>query len=60
MIVAGRELVVGITGGIAAFKTAALVSRLVQDGAQVTVVMTEAASRFICPPTFEALTGRPV
>lgn len=60
MIVRGRELVVGITGGIAAYKTAALVSRLVQDGAAVTVVMTEAACRFIGPPTFEALTGRSV
>ncbi len=60
MTVAGREIVVGVTGGIAAFKTAALVSKLVQDGAAVTVVMTDAACRFIGPPTFEALTGRPV
>ena len=57
---AGTEIVVGVTGGIAAFKTAALVSRLVQDGAGVSVVMTEAACRFVGPPTFEALTGRPV
>jgi phosphopantothenoylcysteine decarboxylase/phosphopantothenate--cysteine ligase len=54
------EMVVGVTGGIAAFKTAALVSRLVQDGAGVSVVMTEAAQRFVGPATFEALTGRPV
>jgi phosphopantothenoylcysteine decarboxylase len=59
-MLAGTELIVGVTGGIAAFKTAALVSRLVQDGARVSVVMTEAACRFIGPPTFEALTGRPV
>ena len=59
MTVAGREIVVGVTGGIAAFKTAALVSKLVQDGAAVSVVMTDAACRFIGPPTFEALTGRP-
>jgi phosphopantothenoylcysteine decarboxylase/phosphopantothenate--cysteine ligase len=59
-MVSGSELVVGVTGGIAAFKTAALVSRLVQDGAGVSVVMTEAACRFVGPATFEALTGRPV
>ncbi|MBL9091454.1 MAG: phosphopantothenoylcysteine decarboxylase [Planctomycetaceae bacterium] len=60
MSLVAHEIVVGITGGIAAFKTAALVSKLVQDGVGVTVVMTEAACRFIGPPTFEALTGRPV
>jgi phosphopantothenoylcysteine decarboxylase/phosphopantothenate--cysteine ligase len=57
---AGSEIVVGVTGGVAAFKTAALVSRLVQDGAGVTVVMTDAACRFVGPATFEALTARPV
>jgi phosphopantothenoylcysteine decarboxylase len=56
----GREIVVGVTGGIAAYKTAALVSQLVQSGAGVTVVMTAAAERFIGPATFSALTGRPV
>jgi len=56
----GREIVVGVTGGIAAYKTAALVSQLVQAGAGVTVVMTAAAERFIGPATFAALTGRPV
>jgi phosphopantothenoylcysteine decarboxylase/phosphopantothenate--cysteine ligase len=56
----GRELVVGVTGGIAAYKTAALVSRLVQAGAGVTVVMTEAGLRFVGSATFAALTGRPV
>jgi phosphopantothenoylcysteine decarboxylase len=56
----GREIVVGVTGGIAAFKTAALVSQLVQGGAGVTVVMTAAAERFIGAATFSALTGRPV
>ncbi|MBL9083174.1 MAG: phosphopantothenoylcysteine decarboxylase [Planctomycetales bacterium] len=59
-MLSGTEIVVGVTGGIAAFKTAAMVSKLVQDGAGVSVVMTEAACRFIGPPTFEALTGRPV
>lgn len=56
----GRELVIGVTGGIAAYKTAALVSRLVQSGAKVSVVMTEAATRLVAPKTFEALSGRPV
>jgi phosphopantothenoylcysteine decarboxylase len=56
----GRELIVGVSGGIAAYKTAALVSRLVQEGAGVTVVMTAAARHFIGPATFAALTGRAV
>jgi len=56
----GRRLVVGVTGGIAAYKTAALVSRLVQGGAEVHVVMTRAAEKFVGPDTFAALTGRPV
>ena len=56
----GHELLVGVTGGISAYKTAALVSRLVQAGAGVTVVMTRAATRFVGPTTFEALTGRAV
>lgn len=56
----GRELLIGVTGGIAAYKTAALVSKLVQAGAGVTVVMTEAATKLVGPKTFEALTGRPV
>lgn len=59
-MLAGQEIVVGVTGGIAAFKTAALVSKLVQDGASVSVVMTEAACRFVGPATFSALTGRNV
>jgi phosphopantothenoylcysteine decarboxylase/phosphopantothenate--cysteine ligase len=56
----GRELVVGCSGGIAAYKTAALVSQLVQAGAGVSVVMTAAARQFIGPATFAALTGRAV
>lgn len=56
----GREIIVGVTGGIAAFKTAALVSQLVQSGAGVSVVMTAAAEKFIGSATFAALTGRPV
>jgi len=56
----GRELVIGVTGGIAAYKTAALVSQLVQAGAGVWVVMTRSATRLVGPKTFEALSGRPV
>jgi len=55
----GRELLVGVSGGIAAYKTASLVSRLVQAGAGVNVVMTRSAAKLIGPKTFEALTGRP-
>ncbi len=55
-----RELLIGVSGGIAAYKTASLVSRLVQAGAGVTVVMTRSATRLVGPKTFEALTGRPV
>jgi len=56
----GREIVLGVTGGIAAYKAAALASALVQDGAGVTAVMTPHARRFVGPATFAALTGRPV
>lgn len=56
----GREVLLGVTGGIAAYKTADLCSKLVQAGVAVSVVMTEAAERFVGPATFEALTGRPV
>jgi phosphopantothenoylcysteine decarboxylase/phosphopantothenate--cysteine ligase len=56
----GRELVIGVSGGVAAYKTAALVSQLVQEGAGVTVVMTRAARKFVGVATFQALTGRRV
>jgi len=56
----GRELLIGVTGGIAVYKTAALVSQLVQAGAHVSVVMTESAEQFVGRVTFAALTGRPV
>lgn len=55
-----RNVLVGVTGGIAAFKTAALVSQMAQAGAQVQVVMTPTATRFVGLATFAALTGRPV
>jgi phosphopantothenoylcysteine decarboxylase/phosphopantothenate--cysteine ligase len=56
----GHELLIGISGGISAYKTAALVSRMVQAGAGVSVAMTASATRFVDPTTFAALTGRPV
>lgn len=55
-----RHVLVGVTGGIAAYKTATVVSRLAQGGVRVTVAMTEAATRFVTPLTFQALSGRPV
>jgi phosphopantothenoylcysteine decarboxylase/phosphopantothenate--cysteine ligase len=54
-----REILLGVTGGIAAYKAADLASRLVQEGARVTAVLTPSALRFIGATTFEALTGRP-
>jgi len=57
---AGREIVVGVSAGIAAYKAAALVSLLVQRGAGVSVVLTRNARRFVGPATFAALSGRPV
>lgn len=56
----GRKIVVALSGGIACYKTATLVSRLVQRGAAVRVLMTEAATRFVTPLTFQALSGQPV
>jgi len=56
----GKHVVMGVSGGIAAFKSADLASRLVQAGALVDVVMTAAATEFVRPLTFQALTQRPV
>ena len=56
----GRRIIVGLSGGIACYKVTNVVSRLVQNGAEVTVAMTEAATRFVTPLTFQALSGRPV
>src|SRR6476469_944578 len=56
----GREIIVAVCGGIAAYKVADLVSKLVQLGAGVTVAMTDEAQKFITPLTFEALSGRRV
>jgi phosphopantothenoylcysteine decarboxylase/phosphopantothenate--cysteine ligase len=57
---AGRRVIVGLSGGIACYKVASVVSALAQAGADVTVAMTEAATRFVGPLTFQALSGRPV
>lgn len=58
--VEGRRVIVGVTGGIAAYKAATVVSRLAQGGARVTVLMTPAACKFVTPLTFQALSGNPV
>lgn len=55
-----KTIVVGITGGIAAYKAAGLCSHLAQQGANVFVVMTDHATQFIAPLTFHALTGNEV
>jgi len=57
---AGNRVLLGITGGVAAYKTAALVRLLVRAGMDVRVVMTEAATRFITPMTLQALSGQKV
>lgn len=58
--VRGKTILVGVTGGIAAYKSAILVSRLAQAGANVVVAMTDAATRFITPLTLQALSANPV
>jgi len=57
---AGKHLVLGLTGGIACYKAAELTRLLIKAGATVQVVMTEAATQFITPVTMQALSGRPV
>ncbi|MBQ3425233.1 MAG: bifunctional phosphopantothenoylcysteine decarboxylase/phosphopantothenate--cysteine ligase CoaBC [Clostridia bacterium] len=55
-----RRIVLGVTGGIAAYKACDLTSRLIKAGAQVRVVLTENACRFVPPLSFETLSGQPV
>ena len=55
-----KKIVLGISGGIAAYKTPELARQLMQEGASVQVVMTEAATQFVTPVTMQALTGNPV
>ncbi|MDW8173808.1 MAG: bifunctional phosphopantothenoylcysteine decarboxylase/phosphopantothenate--cysteine ligase CoaBC [Anaerolineae bacterium] len=59
-LLAGKRIVLGVTGSIAVYKAADLASKLTQTGARVDVVMTESAQRFVTPLTFQAVTGRPV
>jgi len=59
MYLEGKRIVVGLGGGIAAFKAVQLVRELMRRGAEVRVVMTEAATRFVGPITFSGLTGKP-
>ena len=56
----GKKILIGLSGGIACYKTATLVSRLVQRGANVRAIMTEAATKFITPLTLQSLSGHPV
>ncbi len=56
----GRHVVLGVSGGIACYKSCILARRLTEAGATVDVVLTAAAAEFVRPLTFEALTGRPV
>ncbi len=55
-----KHIIVGVSGGIAAYKVAYLVRELVKAGAEVKVTMTEAAARFVTPLTFSALSKNPV
>lgn len=59
-VLRGKSVLLGVTGGIAVYKAVTVASRLTQAGAQVDVLMTEAAQKFVTPLTFSALTGRPV
>src|SRR2546421_9005665 len=60
MALTAKRILLGLTGGIAAYKAAELARLLVKRGADVRVAMTEAATRFITPLTMQALTGQPV
>lgn len=56
----GKRILLGVTGGVAAYKAAQLLRLMTGAGARVQVVMTEAATRFVTPVTFQALSGQPV
>ncbi len=60
MELSGKRIVLGVTGGIAAYKAAELVRLLVRQGADVQVAMSEGATHFVTPTTFQALSGKPV
>ena len=57
-ILSGKRIILGVTGSIAAYKAADLASKLTQAGAQVDVILTSAAEKFIAPLTFQSVTGR--
>ena len=57
-IFSGKHIILGVTGSIAAYKSADLASKLTQAGAQVDVILTNAAEKFITPLTFQSVTGR--
>jgi phosphopantothenoylcysteine decarboxylase / phosphopantothenate---cysteine ligase len=59
-VLAGKKIVLGVTGSIAAYKAAMLASAMAQAGAQVDVIMTESATKLVAPLTFQSLTQRPV
>ncbi|MDC3412893.1 bifunctional phosphopantothenoylcysteine decarboxylase/phosphopantothenate--cysteine ligase CoaBC [Terrihalobacillus insolitus] len=56
----GKNIVLGVTGGIAAYKACSLTSKLTQQGASVKVIMTKSAAEFVSPLTFQALSRQPV
>lgn len=60
MELSGKRIALGVTGGIAAYKSAELVRLLIKQGASVQVAMTDAATHFVTPTTFQALSGKPV
>ena len=60
MSLSGKNILLGVTGGVAAYKAAELCRLLRKTGASVRVAMTEAACRFVTPLTFQALSGKPV
>src|ERR671922_1068403 len=57
-ILANKRILLGVTGSIAAYKSADLASKLTQAGAQVDVILSSAAEKFITPLTFQSVTGR--
>ena len=59
-MLAGKVIVLGVTGGIAAYKSAEIVRALVKEGAIVRVIMTKNAQEFITPLTLQTLSGNPV
>ncbi len=59
-VLENKHIILGVTGSIAAYKAVDLASKLTQGGAQVDVLLTDAAQRFVSPITFQAVTGRPV